>query len=125
MLGNEGQAATPTTLLATVSAANTAAATTGTYIDVRRIEGDVVILIQPGAITGSITPQINDATDSAGTGAAAITPNEGAPTALVANTARKYTVKASATRGFIGFIGTVVTGPALIGVSILGRPKNF
>lgn len=125
MLGNEAQAATLTTLLATVSAANTAAATTGTYLDVRRIEGDVEIIILPGAITGSITPQINDATDSAGTGAAAITPNEGAPTALVANTARKYTVKANSTRGFIGFIGTIVTGPALIGVSIQGRPKNF
>lgn len=125
MLGNEAQAATLTTLLATVSAANTAAATTGTYIDVRRFEGDIAIILQPGAITGSITPQINDATDASGTGAAAITPNEGAPTALVANTGRKYTIKASATRGFIGFIGTIVTGPALIGVSIMGRPKNF
>lgn len=125
MLGNEAQAATVTTLLATASAANTAAATTGTYLDVRRFEGDVQIIIAVGAITGSITPQINDATDGTGTSAAAITPNEGAPTALVANTARKYTVRASATRGFIGFVGTIVTGPALIGVVIQGRPKNF
>jgi len=125
MLGNEAQAAVVSSLLNTVSAANTAAATTTTYIDVRRFEGDAEVVIMPGAITGSITPSINDATDSAGTGTAAISVNEGAFTALVANTPRKYTFRAGATRGFIGFIGTIVTGPALVGVAIQGRPKNF
>lgn len=124
MLGNEAQALSLTTLLASVSAANTAAATSG-WVDVRRFEGDVVVVLLPGAITGSLTPSIEDATDGAGTGAAAITPNEGAYTALAANVARKYTIKASATRGFIRFVGTIVTGPALIGAAYGGRLKNF
>jgi len=122
MLGNEGQAASVVQVLNAVSAANTAAATSG-WIDIRQYEGDLVILINPGAITGSITPSIEDASDSGGTGAAAISANEGAYTALVTNTARKYTIPAGAPRGWIRFVGTVVTGPALIGVQLISRPK--
>lgn len=122
MLNNEGQAATITQLINAQSAANTAAATSG-WIDVRQYEGDLVFLINPGAITGSCTPSIEDATDSGGTGAAAVAANEGAYTALAANTARKYTINASAVRGWVRFVGTIVTGPALIGVQLLSRPK--
>ena len=71
MLGHEGQAAEVTQLINSVSAANTAAATSG-WVDVRKYEGDLVFLINPGAITGSCTPSIEDATDSGGTGAAAV-----------------------------------------------------
>lgn len=124
MLGNEAQAASAANLLNSISAANTAAATSG-WVDVRRFEGDVEFLINPGAITGSCTPSIEDATDGTGTANAAIVPNEGAFSALVANTARKYTIRASSTRGFVRFVGTIVTGPALIGVQYQGRPKNF
>jgi hypothetical protein len=41
----------------------------------------------------------------------------------VANTVRKYTVPADSTRGFIRLINTVVTGPVLIGASMLAHPK--
>lgn len=123
MLGNEAQVASILTVLATVSAANTAAATSS-YIDCRGFEGDIQFVIAVGAITGSCTPSFEDATDSGGTGNAAILPNE-ALSALVANTARKYTFKAQAHRGWIRFIGTIVTGPSLIGVVRQGRPKNF
>ena len=123
MLGNEAQAAAILTVLAAASAANTAAATS-TYIDCRGFEGDVQFVIAVGAITGSCTPSFDDATDSGGTGTAAILPNE-ALTALVAGTARKYTFNAKAHRGFIRFVGTIVTGPALLGVVRQGRPKNF
>lgn len=124
MLGNEAQAATQQIALNPASAANTAAATSS-WLDVRRYEGDVEVLVQTGAITGTFTPSLEDATDGSGTGAAAFTPNEGAATALTANSIRKYTFKSSATRGFVRVVGTIVTGPALCSASMQGRPKNF
>ena len=122
MMGGQGQAAELVQVLNSASAANTAAATSG-WIDVRKYEGDLVFLINPGAITGSLTPSIEDATDSGGTGAAAVTAHEGAYTALTANTSRKYTINASNVRGWVRFVGTVVTGPALIGVQLASHPK--
>lgn len=122
MLGNEGQAATVTKLLDPVSAANTAAATSG-WIDCRAFEGDVVFTNQVGALTGSITWTIEDATDGSGTGAAGIAPNEGAYAAGAANQVQKRTINNSAHRGWMRCVGTIVTGPALVAVSILSRPK--
>lgn len=126
MLNNEAQAATHTVLVISQSAANTAAASSSTtYVDVRGYEGDLLFVINPGAITGSCTPDIQDATDSTGTGTASIAANEGAYSALVANTKRTYTMRAKGTRGFIRIINTVVTGPVLISVTMSARPKNF
>lgn len=124
MLGNEGQAAQSTKLLDPVSAANTAAATSG-WIDVRGYEGDLMFVTQVGALTGSITWTIEDATDGSGTGAAGMTPNEGAYVAGAANQIQKRTVNAGATRGWVRCVGTIVTGPALVAASLHGRPKNF
>jgi hypothetical protein len=124
MLANQGQACEIVQVVISQSAANTtAASSSSTYIDVRKYEGDLVFVFNPGAITGSCTPDIQDATDTAGTGTASVAANEGAYTALVANTARKYTIPAGSTRGFIRVINTVVTGPALIGVQLLAHPK--
>ena len=124
MLGNEGQAATTKKLLDPVSAANTAAATSG-WIDARDAEGDVMFVNQVGALTGSITWTIEHASDNGGTGAAAITPNEGAYLAGAANQIQKRTVPASAIQGFVRCVGTIVTGPAFVAASISYRPKNF
>lgn len=124
MLGNEGQAAQSVKLLDPVSAANTAAATSG-WIDVRGYEGDLMVVNQVGTLTGSITWTIEDATDGSGTGAAGITPNEGAYVAGAANQIQKRTVNAGATRGWVRCVGTIVTGPALVAASLHARPKNF
>jgi hypothetical protein len=124
MLSNEAQAATSTKLLDPVSAANTAAATSG-WVDVRDREGDLMFVVQVGALTGSITWTVEDATDSGGTGAAGMTPNEGAFAAGAANQIQKRTVNASACRGFMRCVGTIVTGPALVAASVHARPKNF
>ena len=123
MLNNEGQAATAAKLLDPVSAANTAAATSG-WVDVRDREGDLVFTNQVGALTGSITWTIEDATDGAGSGAAGITPNEGAYSAGAANQIQKRTVGAGAVRGWVRCVGTIVTGPALVAASVMGRPKT-
>jgi hypothetical protein len=144
MLGNEAQAASSTKLLDPASAANTAAATSG-WVDVRAFEGDLMFVNQVGALTGSITWTIQDATDGAGAGAAGatntattpappagaapgpagVTPNEGAYDAGAANQIQKRTVAASAVRGWVRCVGTIVTGPALVAASLHARPKNF
>ena len=121
MLGNEAQAATPAKLLDPVSAANTAAATSG-WVDVRQSEGDVMFTTQVGALTGSITWTIESATDGSGTGAAGITPNEGAFAAGAANQVQKRTVRGTATKGFVRVVGTIVTGSALVAASLSFRP---
>lgn len=123
MLNNEGQAAAVVKVLDPVSAANTAAATSG-WIDIRQYEGDIVIEVQIGALTGTLTWTIEDATDGSGTGGAGITPNEGAFAAGAANQIQKRTLNASAPRGWIRIVGTIVTGPALVAASLMSRPKS-
>lgn len=118
----QGQALKTVKLLDPVSAANTAAATSG-WIDVREAEGDIVFTNQVGALTGSITWTIEDATDGAGTGAAGITANEGAYAAGAANQIQQRSLNGSAVRGWVRCVGTVVTGPALVAVNIKYHPK--
>lgn len=120
MLGNEAQAATAVKLLDPVSAANTAAATSG-WVDARRAEGDVMVTTQVGALTGSITWTIETATDNSGTGAVGVTPNEGAFAAGAANQVQKRTVRATAGKGFMRVVGTIVTGPALVAATLAYR----
>jgi hypothetical protein len=109
-------------LLDPVSAAATVNATSA-WVDVRDMEGDIEFVNQIGALTGSITWTIEHATDGAGTGAAAITPNEGAYAAGAANQVQKRTVNASAVGGWVRCVGTIVTGPALVAASVQGHPK--
>jgi hypothetical protein len=123
MLANQGQAASAVKLLDPASAANTAAATSA-WIDVRAAEGDIVVTNQVGAMTGSITWTLEDATDGSGTGAAGITPNEGAYASGAANQIQKRTLNGSAVRGWIRCVGTIVTGPSLVAVNIKYHPKS-
>jgi len=122
MLSNEGQAAVIAKLLDPASAANTAAATSA-WIDARNYEGDIVFVNHVGAMTGSITWTIEHASDVGGTGATGITPNEGAYASGAANQVQKRTVSANAILGWVRCVGTIVTGPSLVAVSIMGRPK--
>lgn len=122
MLNNQGQAAEIVKMLDPVSAVATANATSG-WIDARKYEGDIVVTAQVGALTGSITWTLEDATDGSGTGAAGIMPNEGAFAAGAANQVQKRTLNASAVRGWIRCVGTIVTGPALVAASFQGHPK--
>lgn len=122
MLANQAQAAEVVNLLSPVSAANTAAATSA-WIDARKYEGDIMFTAQAGALTGTLTWTIEDATDGSGTGAAGITPNEGAFAAGAANQIQKRTVNAGAIRGFVRVVGTIVTGPVLVAANLKGHPK--
>ncbi len=122
MLNNSAQAASVSILLNPASAANTAAATSG-WVDVRDAEGDIEFIVQTGAITGGIVYTIEDATDGSGTGGAGITPNEGAFAAVTANTVQKRTINGSAVRGWVRLVGTITTGPVLVGASLQRHPK--
>jgi hypothetical protein len=122
MLGNQGQAAEAVILLSPISAAATVNATSA-WVDVRKYEGDLVVTVQSGALTGSITWTTEDATDGSGTGGAGITPNEGAFAAGAANQIQKRTINAGATRGWVRVVGTIVTGPVLVAANIKSHPK--
>lgn len=123
MLGNEGQAATVAKLLSPADAANTAAATSD-WVDVSDAEGDLVFVNEVGAITaGGIVWTIEHASDDQGTGAAAITPTEGAYAAVTADTVQKRTVPAGAVAGWVRCKGTITTGPVQCSASILYRKK--
>lgn len=124
MKESEAQAATTKKLLDPASAANTAAATSG-WIDARDAEGSILFVNHVGALTGSIAWTIEHASDGSGTGAAAITPNEGAYAAGAANQVQKRTVSADAIQGFVRCVGTIVTGPVFVAASISYRPKYF
>lgn len=118
----QGQALKTVKLLDPMSAANTASATSG-WVDVREAEGDIVFTNQVGALTGSITWTIEDATDGTGTGAAGITANEGAYSAGAANQIQQRSLNGSAVRGWVRCVGTVVTGPVLVAANIKYHPK--
>jgi hypothetical protein len=126
MLNNQGQAASVVSLLAAVSAANTAAATSA-WVDARKYEGDLVFVLDVGIVTaGTLTWTIEHADDGSGTNGAGITPTEGAPTQLTTSNdplVQKVTVPATAVKGFVRVLGTIVTGPALVSAVMLAHPK--
>jgi hypothetical protein len=125
MLLNQASAATATSLIDAVSAANTAAATSGSgkWLDVRPYDGEILVTQQVGAVTGSITGKLQSASDANGTGAADIT---GATFTIVsaANNTQTYALDPKkVTGGFLGYVGTIVTGPALVSVVAAGKKK--
>jgi len=124
MLNSQASAATSTSLLDSVSAANTAAATSGSgkWLDVRPYDGEILVTVNVGAVTGTIACKLQTATDANGTGAADLT--GGAFAATVANTTVKLAVDPKAVvGGFLGFVGTIGTGPSLVGVVASGKKK--
>lgn len=124
MLNSQASAATMTSLIDAVSAANTAAATSGSgkWLDVRPYDGEILVIQQLGAVTGTIAGKLQSATDANGTGAADIT---GATFGTnTANSTSKLVIDPKAVvGGFLGYVGTIVTGPALISVVAGGKKK--
>lgn len=124
MLNSQASAATSTSLLRSVSAANTAAATSGSgmWLDVRPYDGEIMVTLDLGAVTGTIAGKLQSATDANGTGAADITGATFGTT--TANTTTKIVVDPKAVvGGFLGFVGTIGTGPSLVSVVASGKKK--
>lgn len=124
MLLNQASAATSTSLLDAISAANTAAATSGSakWLDVRPYDGEIMVTLNLGAVTGTIAGKLQSASDANGTGAADIT---GATfgTTLTLTTTKIVVDPKTVTGGFLGFVGTIVTGPSLVSVVASGKKK--
>lgn len=123
MFPRESQSLSPVIVLAPVSAANTAAATSA-GVPVAGYEGDLVFIEHVGANTGSITGKIQQCDDTGGTNAEDIT---GATFTVVnapGGSIQKVIVPRKAfTRTHARYLGTIVTGPALVGVAMLATPK--
>lgn len=126
-LASQLNALSPLKVLNCVSAANTAAATSG-WIQITNREGLIGILINTGIITGTITYTFETATDGSGTGSAAIVPLGGALTQVTTSNDDDVPYLAlfdsRALKGYIRVIGTIVTGPALVSYTVLGRAKT-
>jgi hypothetical protein len=124
MLLNQASAATTTSILDTISAANTAAATSGSakWLDVRPYDGEILVTQVLGAVTGTIAGKLQSASDANGTGAADITGYT-----FPVNTANQSSKVAvdpkKVVGGFLGYVGTIATGPSLIGVTAAGKLK--
>lgn len=112
-------------VLPSVSAANTAAATSGNsqWIDTQDLEGEIAVVVVTGAITGSVTVKLQSATDANGTGAADITGAVGTAISTAAQTQVIAIPKTAMTNRYLGIVGTVVTGPVLIGAVAIGATK--
>lgn len=121
------QAVTPTvtSLIDAVSAGNTSAATSGNgkWLDVRAYEGDIIVVQQIGAVSGSITGKLQSATDANGTGAADITGATYTAVSSANNTQSIVVDPKKVAGGFIGYVGTIVTGPALTSITVVGQKK--
>ena len=113
---------TTTSMLSAVSCANTAAATQGTGTDISAFEGVLYFIEEVGTITGTLAGKIITSASSnlssptdVGTFTARTTSND--------NECKTLEVNCSALQQYVGYVGTIVTGPALIGVSVTGSLK--
>lgn len=122
MLHNQASASTATSLIDAASCANTAAATSGSgkWLDVRIYDGEILAIQQLGAVTGTIAGKLQSASDANGTGAADITgytfgTNTANSTSTIAVDPKKVV------GGFLGYVGTIATGPSLVSVVAAGK----
>lgn len=117
MINPSAKSTTQVQLLPSANAANTAQATGG-WVDCRTAVGDIMVVLSTGAITGNMTPTFETAPFANGTGNVAVLP-AGGNLALVsaANNIQKTWLDSSQNLGWLKFIGTVATGPIVIGVS--------
>jgi hypothetical protein len=124
MLLSQASAATSTSLLDAISAAATANATSGSgkWLDVRPYDGEILVTLNVGALTGTIAGKLQSATDANGTSAADITGYTFGTTA--ANSCVNLAVDPKkVVGGFLGVVGTIVTGPALVSCVASGKKK--
>ncbi len=110
-------------IAALTNAASQASTVTGAALNIAALDwnGAIEITQNVGAVTGSITGKIQDSAD----GSTGWTDLTGAAfTAVsIANNTQRISFPAESTRGYIRYVGTIVTGPALVAVTASGVPK--
>lgn len=110
-------ASTTEVLLAAQSAASTV---TGTGIDLQAYEGPLVIVQNGGAGTGTLDGKIQDSADNATfADVAGATFAQKSTTAATAS----LVIQSKQVRRYIRYVGTIVTGPHLVGVTATGFKK--
>jgi hypothetical protein len=118
-------AVAPVSILINQSAANTAAATSAAWVDVTGYEGYLVFTQVVGTITGTLDGIIQHATDSSGTGAAtAASFSTQVTTSNDAPNVQKCFVECNAIGPYVRYVGTVGTGPSVVGVVMHGTLKT-
>lgn len=99
-----------------------AGANNGSYVDISAAEGEVLVTIPVGAVTGSVVVKVQDADDTGGTGVADLA---GVTTASynTATSVTKLSFPASSARKAVRVVATVTTGPIVMGASVCFIPK--
>jgi hypothetical protein len=99
-----------------------AGANNGGYVDISGAEGEVLVLIPVGAVTGSVVVKVQDADDTGGTNVADLA---GVTTVSysTANSVTKLSFPASSARKAVRVVATVTTGPIVMGASVCIVPK--
>ena len=111
---------TVVSLLTAVSAADTAAAT-GSGVDLQDYEGPVVITQNHGVSTGTLDGKIQDsANNSSFADVSGLAFTQETTTAGI----QKLVVQSKQVRRYIKYVGTVVTGPQVVSVSMVGVKKS-
>jgi len=112
--------ATTVVMLAAASCANTAAAT-GSGVDLLDYEGPVLIVQNHGASTGTLDGKIQDSADNSSfADVAGATFTQSTTTADI----KSLVVQSKQVRRYIKYVGTVGTGPQVVGVSLSGVKKS-
>lgn len=99
-----------------------AGANNGGYVDISAAEGEVLICIPVGAVTGSVVVKVQDADDTGGTNVADLA---GVTTASynTANSVTKLSFPARSARKAVRVVATVTTGPIVMGAAVCFVPK--
>lgn len=123
-LAVQASALSQLSLLTPGEKADTAAAT-GSWISVAAYEGDLIVTSDVGTITaGSLAGKLQHADDDSGTNAADIS-GAGFTTVTTSNDPKceKVAVALAGLKPYVRYLGTVTTGPAVVGVTALAHPK--
>jgi hypothetical protein len=122
MFANEAFACTPTEALRSTSFS--AGANNGPWIPVSGLEGNLLFLVNVGAITGSVIFKLQDATDGSGTGAADLSPAIASASLNTAGQTVALIVDKRKIRSHVRLVATVTTGPALLAGVLAARNKT-
>ena len=111
---------TTVVMLAAASCANTAAAT-GTGVDLNDYEGPVIVVQNHGTSTGTLDGKIQDSADNSSfADVSGLTFTQSTTTADI----QSLVVQSKQVRRYIKYVGTVGTGPQVVGVSMTGQKKS-
>lgn len=124
MINASAKGATSIQLLSPSDKANTAAAT-GTGIDISAYDGYMIVTQQVGVVTaGTIAGKLQHCTAADGTGAADIS---GATFTSCGTSTDEVTesivINVNGLNPYLRYVGTITTGPAVVGVSAVGVKK--